>query len=270
MPSVEWEEMQLRLQHLVKGVRLSSARFISYLSFVCPSMYNCHLKLSSNPVIAIDTSPIRLSLARHNAAIYGVADRIEFILADYISFAQSFIASQREGKERKIDVVFLSPPWGGPEYINGNGNSGPTDLLPNSSTPVTPVPTEHPEYSLSSIQPIHGAELWRISRQITKNVAYYLPRNTKLEEVAALLDDDALVSGGNGGTIDGEKVEKVKEGEAQKNSTKPWDDIVSSTENTLGTVKREMVEVEEEWMGVNLKALTCYFGGLVSGQEEMF
>jgi trimethylguanosine synthase len=266
MLSVEWEEMQLLLQHLVKGVRLSSVHFIFYFVPLFTPLYNCHLKLSPsspNPVIAIDTSPIRLSLARHNAAIYGVADRIEFILADYISFAQSFVASQREGKERKIDVVFLSPPWGGPEYINGSGNSGPTDLLPNSSPQVAPVPTEHPEYPLSSIQPIHGAELWRISRQITKNVAYYLPRNTKLEDVAALLDDDA----GNG---DEDKAEKVNKGEAQKNSMKPCDDMVSSTENALETGKREMVEVEEEWMGVNLKALTCYFGGLVSGQEEMF
>ena len=32
----------------------------------------------------------------------------------------------------------------------------------------------------------------------------------------------------------------------------------------------EMVEVEEEWMGSKLKALTCYFGGLTAGQEALF
>jgi len=32
----------------------------------------------------------------------------------------------------------------------------------------------------------------------------------------------------------------------------------------------EVVEVEEEWMGSKLKALTCYFGGLVSGQDHLF
>ena len=68
-------------------------------------------------MIALDTSPVRLALARHNAMIYGVADRIEFILADYISFANSLISMSNKDA-RKIDVVFLSPPWGGPEYIS--------------------------------------------------------------------------------------------------------------------------------------------------------
>ena len=34
-------------------------------------------------VIALDTSPTGLTLARHNAQIYSAADRIEFILPDY-------------------------------------------------------------------------------------------------------------------------------------------------------------------------------------------
>jgi trimethylguanosine synthase len=67
-------------------------------------------------VIALDISPTRLALARHNAAIYGVADRIEFILADYISFANAYLSRPRP--TRRIDVVFLSPPWGGPGYLS--------------------------------------------------------------------------------------------------------------------------------------------------------
>jgi trimethylguanosine synthase len=58
-------------------------------------------------VIAIDIDPIKLHCAKHNAAIYGVADRIEFILGDFMQLAPSL----------KADVVFLSPPWGGPSYI---------------------------------------------------------------------------------------------------------------------------------------------------------
>ena len=54
-------------------------------------------------MIALDTSPVRLALARHNAMIYGVADRIEFILADYISFANSLISMSNKDA-RKIDV----------------------------------------------------------------------------------------------------------------------------------------------------------------------
>merc|ERR1719354_227966 len=61
-----------------------------------------------NHVIAIDIDPNKIKLARHNAAVYGVADRIEFIVGDYFQII----------KNLKPDVVFLSPPWGGPQYLN--------------------------------------------------------------------------------------------------------------------------------------------------------
>ncbi|KAJ7173728.1 Tgs1 protein [Mycena filopes] len=181
-------------------------------------------------VIALDISPTRLALARHNAQIYGVADRIEFILTDYISFANSYSSINSGTSPRKIDVVFLSPPWGGPGYLSG-------DTRPSSPTkPDPPAPeTEpaHPSYTLASIQPVHGAKLFQLTRKITPNVAYYLPRNTRLDEIGALLTDPAIPP--------------------------------------IGSVdKQEMVEVEEEWMGSKLKALTCYFGGLADRQPELF
>ncbi|KDN45131.1 hypothetical protein RSAG8_05046, partial [Rhizoctonia solani AG-8 WAC10335] len=46
-------------------------------------------------VIALDISPTRLAIARHNAVIYGVADRIDFILGDYVSFARSLASLGR-------------------------------------------------------------------------------------------------------------------------------------------------------------------------------
>ncbi|KAL0569228.1 putative diacylglycerol O-acyltransferase tgs1 [Marasmius crinis-equi] len=178
-------------------------------------------------VIALDTSPTRLALARHNAQIYGVAHHIEFILSDYITFAKSYTSRSSANSKRKIDVVFLSPPWGGPSYIS---NTPPNENGPKEVVEADTDTDTHPAYSLSSIQPIHGAELFNLSRRITPNIAYYLPRNTDLSEVGALLEDP---------------------------------------KNLVGDVK-EYVEVEEEWMGNKLKALTCYFGGLVTGQEELF
>jgi len=174
-------------------------------------------------VIALDINPTRLALARHNAAIYGVADRIDFILADYFTFIRSYLAL-RSTSVRKIDVVFLSPPWGGPSYLSGlatEATSPATELANEFTSMVT-----HPEYSLASIRPIHGAKLFELSRQITCNIAYFLPRNTSLEEVSELLDN--------------------------RDSNK------------------EIIEIEEEWMGTKLKALTCYFGGLAGGQEHLF
>lgn len=171
-------------------------------------------------VIALDTSPTRLALARHNAQIYGVADNIEFILSDYLSFAKSCLTVRERSPHRTIDVVFLSPPWGGPSYLAGT----PSPIKIGGAS--QDQSTEYPSYPLASIQPIHGADLFRLTRQMTPNVAYYLPRNTDVQELGALLDD--------------------------------------------GAQTKEYIEVEEEWMGSKLKALTCYFGGLVQGQGDLF
>jgi len=192
-------------------------------------------------VIALDTSPTRLALARHNAQIYGVADRIEFILSDYLSFAKSYLSlpspskpqSENSHQARKIDVVFLSPPWGGPSYLAGSGDDILGSPLSVSQPPSSPG-SGHPSYSLSSILPIHGAQLFGLTRQITRNVAFYLPRNTRLDEISALLSEE---------------------------------NPQQQPQNGETTVTTEQVEVEEEWMGTKLKVLTCYFGGLVTGQE---
>ncbi|KAH6922840.1 hypothetical protein HPB50_019842 [Hyalomma asiaticum] len=57
-------------------------------------------------VIAVDIDPAKVELARNNAGVYGVANKIEFIVGDFLE-----VASRLQG-----DVVFLSPPWGGPSY----------------------------------------------------------------------------------------------------------------------------------------------------------
>jgi trimethylguanosine synthase len=202
------------------------------------------LILLFSTVIALDTSPTRLALARHNAQIYGVADRIEFILSDYLSFAKSYLSlpssskpqSENSHPARKIDVVFLSPPWGGPSYLAGSDDD--ITELTHSAEKMAPSPPSssggHPTYSLSSILPIHGAQLFSLSRRITRNIAFYLPRNTRLDEVSVLLSGESTQ-------------EERQNGEA--------------------ITTDEQIEVEEEWMGTKLKALTCYFGGLVTGQE---
>lgn len=178
-------------------------------------------------VIALDISPTRLALARHNAAIYGVADRIEFILADYISFANAYLS--RPHPTRRIDVVFLSPPWGGPGYISPSKNH----ISAYDNADLQDDLEMHSQYSLSRLQPIHGADLFRMTKRISDNIAYFLPKNTDLNEISAL-------------------------GLLEKDESVAPDD------------ESRMIEVEEEWMGSKLKALTCYFGGLVAGQEHAF
>lgn len=58
----------------------------------------------------MDIDPVKLELAYNNAQVYGVADQIEFIRADYMCIATDLNA----------DAVFLSPPWGGPDYVSAD------------------------------------------------------------------------------------------------------------------------------------------------------
>lgn len=192
-------------------------------------------------VITFDTSPTRLALARHNAQIYGVADRIEFVLSDFLSFAKAYSSlpslSRHEEPSlpdvRKIDVIFLAPPWGGPSYIHGFSNDFTT---PTDSAPPAPTSDIHPLYSLSSIQPIPGTDLFDLARKITRNVVYYLPKNTRLEEVGVLLSEEFKRTG----------IGRTK------------------------SVEVERVEIEEVRTRGRLRVLACYFGGLVRGQEHLF
>ncbi len=57
-------------------------------------------------VYAIEKNKTRLEMARHNAEIYGVANKITFISGDFF----------HEAPKIKADGIFLDPDWGGPEY----------------------------------------------------------------------------------------------------------------------------------------------------------
>lgn len=67
---------------------------------------------SCKRVIAIDTNPTAILCAKHNAKIYGVLEKIEFIVGDFFQ-----LVNAKESR-LKADAVFLSPPWGGPTYRN--------------------------------------------------------------------------------------------------------------------------------------------------------
>ncbi|KAF4519773.1 hypothetical protein B566_EDAN009733 [Ephemera danica] len=80
---------------------------------------------------------------------YGVADRIEFVVADFLQLAPTL----------KADVVFLSPPWGGPEYLTKE------------------------VFDLKDMGGLDGVELFNLARKVSDHVAYYLPRNINTEQL---------------------------------------------------------------------------------------
>lgn len=57
-------------------------------------------------VISVDTNQARLNMARANARLYGVADRIQFVHGSFPEVIDGFA----------FDSIYLDPAWGGPEY----------------------------------------------------------------------------------------------------------------------------------------------------------
>ncbi|KAH7727540.1 Protein T08G11.4 b [Aphelenchoides avenae] len=118
-------------------------------------------------VVAVDLDPVRLRCALQNARVYGVADYITFICGNFFHVAKSLFGARQAGSDGDddsyygIDAVFLSPPWGGPSYL------------------------QEKVYDLDKQEP-NGYEIFRIARKISPNIGYFLPRNTSVKQLIAL------------------------------------------------------------------------------------
>ncbi|KAM7401447.1 hypothetical protein PAMA_005584 [Pampus argenteus] len=108
--------------------------------------------LTGKRVLAIDIDPVRLDLACHNAAVYGVADRIDFLQGDFLQLAPCLHG----------DVVFLSPPWGGPDYLTAEVFDIKTMMQPD------------------------GFQIFHLAKLISDNIVYFLPRNADMDQIASL------------------------------------------------------------------------------------
>ncbi|KAF9811391.1 hypothetical protein SFRURICE_002760 [Spodoptera frugiperda] len=117
---------------------------------------------TSKRVIAIDIDPKKIEMAIHNAKVYGVEDKIEFIVGDFFELAPRLTA----------DMVFLSPPWGGPSYSKAK------------------------EYDVETmLRPRPASELMRVARTISPNVELFLPRNTRRDQRALPLVESRYTRG---------------------------------------------------------------------------
>jgi len=104
-------------------------------------------------VIAVDIDREKVAMARHNAKVYGVEDKIEFIVGDFFTVVPSL----------KADVIFLSPPWGGPKYVN----------------------QEVFDLKLMGGM-MDGFSVFSTAQQVTENIAYFVPKNTNVDQLASL------------------------------------------------------------------------------------
>ncbi|KDP38328.1 hypothetical protein JCGZ_04253 [Jatropha curcas] len=104
-------------------------------------------------VTAIDVDAKKIDYAYHNAAIYGVDDQIDFIKGDFFILAPNL----------KADTVFLSPPWGGPDYAKVKSYNIKTMLKPHD-----------------------GYFLFNTAKKIACRIVMFLPRNVDLNQLAEL------------------------------------------------------------------------------------
>lgn len=100
-------------------------------------------------MIAIDIDPKKIECARNNAKVYGVEDKIEFMIGDFLELAPKL----------KADVVFLSPPWGGPGYSKSR------------------------VFDIKWLLPVDGKDIYETARRISTSVAYFLPKNVNVRQV---------------------------------------------------------------------------------------
>lgn len=111
--------------------------------------------MRSQRVIGVDLDAQRLRDAAHNAAIYGVEHRMEFVCDDFVNFARNYAGPP-------IDAVFLSPPWGGPGHL------------------------ESDHFSLKDVECCDIVALFAAAAALCPRVVLYLPRHQDLHEVAML------------------------------------------------------------------------------------
>ena len=116
-------------------------------------------------VIAIDIDPFKLTCARKNAQVYKVEDKIEFVEGDCLEWMASLAENKLTlglNREDVVDVVFLSPPWGGPTYMKAK---------------VFDINT----------MPVNGTQIFEVASRISNSICYFLPRNTDLDEVEKII-----------------------------------------------------------------------------------
>ncbi len=99
-------------------------------------------------VYMIELDKKRIKMAENNVRVYGVHDKIEFIHGDYFD----------EAPKIKADVIYLDPPWGGPDY---------KDLK---------------EFKLDNFSP-NGHDILNLAFKYFPQVVMRIPRNFDLKEL---------------------------------------------------------------------------------------
>jgi len=105
----------------------------------------------------LDFDPLKCEYALHNASLYNVEDKIQMINKDFLKLSVDDI-QYPANRTCKLDVVFMSPPWGGIGY----------NLLS--------------EYKLDYLFPAFK-EVVQKALEFSRNLVFFLPKNTSVDEL---------------------------------------------------------------------------------------
>ena len=156
--------------------------------------------------------------------VQGGTDYLHLGKSSAATTTDSPIPSSKKGKKREET---------GLDHL-GNSFESPSTSQRTTPKETYGIPNEMPPYPLSALAPVNGQELFALTSRISPNIAFYLPKNTDTQELAALAPD-----------------------------------IVDEQGKVVG---KEWVEVEEEYVGQqrgwnSLKAITAYYGGIIAEEE---
>lgn len=121
-------------------------------------------------VFAIEKDPKTLKCAKHNAEIYGVANKIFWLGGDCFEAISRFAG-------QKNTIIFASPPWGG---MSCHFGALKTAILIRPGTSYG----EDDVFDLTKMEPYNLDKLYKGLTKYSKELVLYLPRNSDLNQIA--------------------------------------------------------------------------------------
>lgn len=121
----------------------------------------------NNKILAIDINETNIHCTMHNSEIYNVSDKIIPITGDWFKLWETPEEWMPiDDGNKTIDLMFCSPPWGGPEYMKTGG--------------------KHIKFNLIEMQPMGIDKLISTMINFTKNIILFLPKNSDLHQLSEI------------------------------------------------------------------------------------
>lgn len=111
-------------------------------------------------LVGVDISSTNIACCEQNARVYGTKN-IHFVKGDWRGFQESldWVPEGVELVNGKFDVVFSSPPWGGPAV------------------------NKHESFDLHKMRPFNIREIVTSMKKVSDNIFLFIPKNSNLDHI---------------------------------------------------------------------------------------